>query len=136
MERILMSYSDKRRHEDFREALRKDFMKDLWNDERVMSDSALTRVVDADAICKCRLSRYGQQSSAVAKMMYKTEDYNDMQKARDATFNRNDKHILARDFDLDQNVAALYFNAYLQGLRSQIPYVVEDATRALSEMRA
>ena len=119
-----MSYSDKRRHEDFREALRKNLMKDLWSDERIMTDGTLARMVDADAIEKCRLSRYGQQSKQIARMTQRTDDYNEMQKARDS-WKPADVKMDARDFDLDQNLAEIYYNWAGEGFNGE-PFPSKD----------
>lgn len=119
-----MSYSDKRRHEDFRETLRKNVSKDLWNDERVMSDATLARLVDDDALTKCRLSRYGQQSRQIASMTQRTDDYNDMQKARDS-WRPADVKMDARDFDLDQNLALIYYEAFGEGFSGE-PFPSKD----------
>lgn len=119
-----MSISTKRRHEEFSETLRKNIMTDLWQDERVMHDANIARAVDHDALAKCRLSRYAQQSKAVAKMMYSTGDYDDMQKVKDE-FRPADKNIMARDFDLDQNVALMFFNAYGEGFYGE-PFPSKD----------
>lgn len=120
-----MSYSDKKRHEDFREALRKDLTKDLWNDERVMRDASLARMVDNDAIAKCRLSRYGQQSKEISKFTQRTGDYDDMQKARDS-WKAAGTGYDARDFDLDQNVAQIYFDHFGEGFYGE-PYPSKDS---------
>jgi len=119
-----MSISTKRRHEDFSEALRKNITNDLWTDERVMHDRNLARAVDHDVLAKCRLSRYGQQSQAVSRFMHRTEDYNDMQKVKDE-FRPADKNIMARDFDLDQNVALIYFEHFGEGFYGE-PFPSKD----------
>jgi len=121
---IDMSISTKRRHEEFSETLRKNIARDLWNDERVMRDSSLVHAVDHDVLAKCRLSRYGQQSKLVSGFMHRTEDYNDMQKVKDE-FRPADKNIMARDFDLDQNVALIFFNAYGEGFYGE-PFPSKD----------
>jgi len=119
-----MSISTKRRHEEFSEVLRKNVYKDLWTDERVMHDASLARTVDSDVLAKCRLSRYGQQSKAISRFMHKTEDYNDMQKAADAT-KPADKGLTPKDFDLDQNVAAIYFQYFGEGFYGE-PFPSKD----------
>lgn len=119
-----MSYSKKRSNEEFRENLISSLMEDLWTDERVMNDRLLGRMVDNDAIAKCRLSRYGQQSKAIAKATQRTGDYDDMQKARDSN-KAAGKGYDARDFDLDQNVAEIFFNAYGEGFYGE-PFPSKD----------
>ena len=114
----------KKENEQFREDLNKSFMNDLWNDERVMHDKYLGRMVDNDAICKCRLSRYGQQSAAIKKMTQRTEDYNDMQKAKDS-WKAAGTGYDARDFDLEQNVALIYFQYFGEGFYGE-PFPSKD----------
>jgi len=119
-----MSYSKKRGNEEFRENLIKSFMTDMWNDERIMNDQLLGRMVDNDAICKCRLSRYGQQSKAIQKFTQRTEDYNDMQKAADS--NRAAGAIYdSRDFNLEDNVAMIYFDYFGTGFYGE-PFPSKD----------
>jgi len=120
-----MAISKSRRNEQFREDLRKSIMGTLMQDERVMSDAYLGRVVDASAIEKCRLSRYGQQSGLVRHMTNRTEDANDMQKARDRGDRPTGKGYDARDFDLDDNVALIFYNAYGEGFHGE-PYPSKD----------
>lgn len=119
-----MSYSDKRRHEDFREAMRKSLTEEMWRDERTMTDATLARMVDSDAIERCRLSRYGQQSKAIAKLTQRTEDYNEMQKARDMGRPAGVR-VDARDFDLDQNLAVIYYDAFGEGFYGE-PFPSKD----------
>lgn len=120
----MIDYYKKKKNEQFREDLLKSFQKDLWNDERVMHDNVLGRMVDNDAICKCRLSRYGQMSKAIQKFTQKTDDYNDMQKAKDS-WKAADKGYDARDFDLEQNVAVIYFEYFGEGFSGE-PYPSKD----------
>lgn len=119
-----MSYSDKRRHEEFRESLRKNLTTDMWNDERVMTDATLGRMVDNDAIAKCRLSRYGQQSKAIARLTQRTDDYAEMQKLKDS-WKATGKGYDARDFDLEENIALIFFNAYGEGFYGE-PFPSKD----------
>lgn len=121
----MKDYYRKRKNEEFRENLIKSLTTDLWNDERVMNDQLLGRMVDAEAITKCRLSRYGYQSKAIAKFANKTEDANDMEKARDS--NRpTGKGYDARDFALDENVAEIFFRAYNEGFNGE-PFPSKDS---------
>lgn len=119
----MKNYYKKRENEEFRENLIKSFQRDMWQDERVMNDRLLARMVDNDAICKCRLSRYAQQSAAVSRLTHRTEDYNEMQKAAD-TKNAGDMYD-ARNFDLEQNVAQIYFDAFGTGFYGE-PYPSKD----------
>lgn len=108
-----MSYSKKRGHEEFRENLIKSFEKDLFQDARVMNTASIGRMVDHEAINKCRLSRYAQESQAIRKFTEKTGDYDEMQKLKDQGYRpASTEKYDARDFDLDQNVCEIFFNAY------------------------
>ena len=118
-----MSY--KKDVDESREDIYKAFQDDLWNDERIVSDRTLGRMVDASAIEKCRLSRYGQQSKTISRFTQRTGDYDDMQKARDQGYRPADKGYDARDFDLDQNIAMLFYNAYGEGFYGE-PYPSKD----------
>lgn len=114
----------KRENEQFRENVNQSITKDLWNDERVMHDGLIGRMVDNDAIAKCRLSRYGQQSKAIEKMTQRTEDYKEMQKAKDS-WKAAGKGYDARDFDLDQNVAMIYYRWFGTGFYGE-PFPSKD----------
>ena len=114
----------KRENEQFRNDVAENLTADLWQDERVMQDRYLARMVDNDAICKARLSRYGQMSKAIRRMTQRTDDYNDMQKAKDS-WKAADSGYDARDFDLEQNVALIYFNAFGQGFYGE-PFPSKD----------
>lgn len=114
----------KREKEQFRDNVIQSLTTDLWRDERVMQDKYLARMVDNDAICKCRLSRYGQQSKAIRKMTQRTEDYNDMQKAKDS-WKAAGSGYDARDFDLEQNIAVIYYEAFGQGFSGE-PFPSKD----------
>ena len=108
-----MSYSRKKSNEEFREALRKSLTQELYQDSRVMSTQSIARMVDHEAINKCRLSRYAQESQAIRKMTERTGDYDDMQKLKDQGYHpASAEKYDARDFDLDQNVCEIFFNAY------------------------
>lgn len=106
-----------REQERFRENLRKSYMKDLFTDSRLLSNAAIARNVDAEAVNKCRLSTFGQMGSLNRRMIYRTEDYEDMEKARDKKVDATklaDKAD-AREFGLDQYVEEMYFNYYGHG---------------------
>ncbi len=109
-----MATQESRNLDQFHLDLQKEITKDLWRNERVMDDFYLAHMVDADALAKCRLSRYGHESKSLAKYTNRSGDYNDMQKAKDA-FRAADKNVQARDWDLDQNVALVYFEHFGEG---------------------
>jgi len=115
-----MATQESRALDNFHLDLKKEIMKDLWRNERVMDDKYLGRMVDADALAKCRLRRYGYESKNLSKYTQRSGDYDDMQKAKDK-FRAADKTVQARDWDLDQNVAAIYFNAFGTGFYGE-PY--------------
>lgn len=94
------------------ENIRKAFSKDLFTDARLLDNPLILRNVDEDAINKCRLSLYGQQSRLVARHSYRTEEYDQMEKCRDT---HHDTRLDARDFALEQSVEEIYFNYYGHG---------------------
>ena len=98
-----------RSNEAFRQALEKDIRRRLFTDARVMHTGTIGRMVDAEAINKCRLSLYGQQSEKIKKMTHRSGDYDDMEKVR-STY--GDYRINPAFFDLEDNLCVLYFNTY------------------------
>ena len=97
-----------RYHEQFREDLRKSVG---YDEMRLMDTRWLARNVDADAVNKCRIRTFGEQSRAVARMAARTGDADDMQKARETMDNGT---IDARAFALEENLALTYFEHYGQ----------------------
>lgn len=95
--------------ESFEEALRKSISNDLFTDARVMSDTSLMRCVDEDALNKCRLSMYGQMRSLNQRMVTKTGDEEDIQKAR---AKRGDYKAFAAEVPLEDDVERIYFEYY------------------------
>ena len=95
-----------RSREEFREQLRKSID---FTDMRLMSTAALARNVDAEAVNKCRLSLYGKQSEMIRRMTTRSEDYEQMERARAS---KGDYSLDAREFALEDNVAQIYFNYY------------------------
>lgn len=113
-----MSYAQRSR-EQFREDLRKSF---TYDDIRLMDSRALARNVDAKVVEKTRLSIYGSQSDQIKRMTHRTEDYNDMQKARDTnTWGTLD----ARMFELEDNIPQIYYETYGQGFYGE-PFPSKD----------
>lgn len=113
-----MSYAQRSR-EQFREDLRKSF---TYDDIRLMDSRALARNVDAKVVEKTRLSIYGSQSEQIRKMTHSSEDYNDMQKARDT----NKWGTLdARMFELEDNIPQIYYETYGQGFYGE-PFPSKD----------
>lgn len=107
-----------RYHEQFREDLRKSVDYDTM---RLMDTRWLARNVDVDAVNKCRLRTFGEQSRATAKMAARTGDADDMEKARETMDNGT---IDARAFALDENLAVTYFEHY--GHNSEGGDIVDD----------
>ena len=107
-----MSYSHKKEKEDFRDNLIKSFEKDLFTDARLMKTQSIGRMVDHEAINKCRLSRYAQQSRMIRRLTERTGDYDDMQKLKDRGYKPAGKAYDPRDFDLDQNICEIFFREY------------------------
>lgn len=95
--------------ESFEEALRKNISRDLFTDSRIMSDAALLRNVDEDALNKCRLSTYGQMRSLNQRLITRTGDEEDVQKAR---AKRGDYKAFAAEMPLEDDVERLYFEYY------------------------
>ena len=93
-------------NEDIHERFRKSV--DV-NDWRIMGPSFLARNADEDAVNRMRLSLYGQQSRGIRKVIERTDDYYDMEKARDTA---NAGTVDARTIGLDEDIAVAYFNFY------------------------
>lgn len=102
----------KRYAETHVEDVRRCFAEDLFTDARLLDSSIMLRNVDEDAINKCRLSIYGQESSLVKRHSIKTEDYEQMEKAR-AT--KGDYKLDAREYALEDSVEKIYFDFYGHG---------------------
>lgn len=106
-----------RSQEEFRENLRKNIMKDLFTDSRLMNTSTLLHVVDEEPLEKCLLSTYGQMKSLTDRYIQHSEDYTDMEKARDARVDaaKAAKVLDPREIGLEQNLEEVYFNYYGHG---------------------
>lgn len=106
-----------REHERFRENLRKNYSNDLFSNARLLSNSNIARNVDAEAVNKCRLSMFGQMSSMTNKMANRSEDYEQMEKARSKSVDASklEDKLDPREFGLDQYVEQIYFNYYGHG---------------------
>jgi len=97
-----------RGQDEFRDALARSI---TFDDMRLMDVRSLARVADADAVAKCRIRVFHDQSRAIEKMTISSGDYDDMEKARDS-WRPAGTGFDARDFALSDNVAMIYFNAY------------------------
>ncbi len=107
-----------REQDEFRENLRHSFEDNLFTRARLMNSDTLLHVVDEDALTKCRLSTYGQMRGLNKHMIHRTEDYADMEKARDArgvSASKLENRIDCREIGLDQNLEEIYFNYYGHG---------------------
>ena len=106
-----------REHERFREDLRKNYSNDLFSNARLLSNANIARNVDAEAVNKCRLSMFGQMSSLTNRMVNRSEDYEQMEKARSKSVDASklDDKLDPREFGLDQYVEQIYFNYYGHG---------------------
>lgn len=93
-----------------REALRREYVRNLWDNARLMDSAPLLHVVDADALTKCRLSMFGQIRDA-NRFIYRTGDEEDVQKARARVGGFNDR----LEFPTEENFEKLYFDHYGEG---------------------
>jgi len=82
-----------------------------FDDMRLMSPASLARVADADAVAKCRVRMFRDQSRQIERMVNGTGDADDMQKARDS-WRAAGTGFDVRDFALSDNVAMIYYNHY------------------------
>ena len=94
--------------EQFREDMRKSVS---FDDMRIMDTRWLARNVDADAVNKCRLKVFHDQSRQIAHLTNSTGDAADMEKARDTL---EAGQVDARSFALEENLAVIYFEHYGQ----------------------
>lgn len=101
-----------RSRENYHEALRKEFCKDLAQNARILDSPLLLRHVDEDVVNKTRLSFYDTYSKEIAKTTVRTGDYDDMEKARDT---KHECGLDSRDFALESQFEVEYFNFYGHG---------------------
>lgn len=94
------------------EEIRKAFKEDLFLDARLLDNTLMLRNVDEDAINKCRLSLYGQQSDLVKRQSLKNGDYEQMEKNRAS---KGDYTLDAREYALEDSVEKIYFDFYGHG---------------------
>lgn len=92
--------------EEFREQLRKDVSDD---DMRLLSTDSLSRMADPDRVNRFRMEMYRRQSQQVARASRRSGDYDDMEKCRST---KGDYSMDAREFALEDNIAAIYFAFY------------------------
>lgn len=97
-------YSD-----EFHELLRKDVS---YDDMRIFDARSLARIADAEAVNKLRMSIYKQQSQAVYNMTLKSGTQDDMEKCKDRGKRVCGAGPDERDFAIEDNIAAMYFNHY------------------------
>lgn len=97
--------------QQFEEDLRKQINRDLFTDARLMSTASLLRNVDEDALNKCRLSQYGQMRSLNQRLVTKTEDEEDVEKARAKQGNYDQ----VANIPLYDDVERIYFETYGEG---------------------
>ena len=102
----------KRYIETDEETVRQAFKDDLFTDALTLDNPIMLRNVDEDAINKCRLSIYGQQSSLVKRQSIKSGDYDQMEKNRAS---KGDYKLDAREFALEDSVEKIYFDYYGHG---------------------
>ena len=130
-----------RSQDQFREALRKNITQDLFTDSRLMDTKLLLHVVDEEAVEKCRLSTYGQMRKMTNHMINRTDDYQEMEKARDTRIDvsKLDNKIDYRQVGLEQNLEEIYFNYYGHGAndspvpdRPGAPYKCECGTKFMT----
>lgn len=108
----------RREAENFREELRRQVRNDLFTDARVMSDASLARCVDAEAITKCRLSRYGMEKNCIKRSVERGPDGEDMERLRSY---KGDYRPGPVEFALSDNLAEIYFKAYGHGFPVSVP---------------
>ena len=94
--------------ETFREDLRKEISKDLFTDSRLMDNTLIRNFVDDDALNKCRLSTYGQMRRLTNDMVSKTEDEEDIERARRKVGN----YSQLQNLSLGDNIEQIYFETY------------------------
>lgn len=102
----------KRYIETDEETVRQAFRDDLFTDALTLDTPLMMRNVDEDAINKCRLSIYGQQSDLVKRHSIKTGDYDQMEKNRAS---KGDYRLDAREYALEDSVEKIYFDYYGHG---------------------
>ena len=107
----------KRDRDNWREALDDSYKKDLFATSLTQVDnSALARHVDAEAVNKCRIATYRQQVQLTRKLVDRWEYTDRMEKYRDATVGAKMQRVMdPRAFNLEDNVAAIYFKHYGHG---------------------
>jgi hypothetical protein len=100
-----------RSQEQFRENLRKSI---TYDDMRLMNSQTLARVVDADAVSKCRVQILKDESNLIKRSINRSEEYEDMERIRDKRIDlaHNENHIDHRQIGLDESIEKLYFDKY------------------------
>lgn len=97
--------------QQFEEDLRREINRDLFTDSRLMSTASLLRNVDEDALNKCRLSQYGQMRALNQRMVTKTEDEEDRERAS----GRQGNYDPVANLPLYEDIEKIYFDTYGEG---------------------
>lgn len=97
-----------RSQDQFRDELRKSI---TFDDMRLMDTRSLARVADADAVAKCRVRMFRNQSRAIERYVNRSGDDDIMQKARDS-WRAAGAGVDCRDIALSDNLALIYFETY------------------------
>ena len=107
----------KRRTEQFRENLRQSFLSDLHQNARLMDTELLLHVVDQDVVEKSLIKQYGVLDSSTKHLIHRTEDYAQMERARDTRVDTSklENHADFRQIGLDQSLEKIYFDHYGHG---------------------
>jgi hypothetical protein len=102
-----------RSNDEFRQNLYREM--NNFVDMRTLSAKTLVRHVDAEAVNKCRVRTFHDQSRSIEHLTSRSEDGADMEKAR-AT--KGDYRMDPREFALSDNLALMYFNFYGHGFNN------------------
>jgi len=94
--------------DQFRDDLRKSI---TYDDMRLLDTKTLARVADADAVAKCRVRMFRNQSRAIERYVNSSGDDDIMQKTRDS-WKAAGTGVDCRDLALSDNIALIYFNHY------------------------
>lgn len=96
----------------FEEDLRREINRDLFTDARLMSDAALMRNVDEDALNKCRLSMFGQMRSLNKRVAERSGEQDDVERARDRSGGNYDP---VQSVPIYDDIERIYFETYGEG---------------------
>lgn len=99
----------------FEEDLRRQINRDLFTDARLMSDAALMRNVDEDALNRCRLKTFGQMRSLNKRMVERNGDDEDVEKAR----GRTGEYDPVLNVPIYDDIERIYFETYGEGFNGK-----------------